>query len=161
MRLVAEAEQLVVVGEVHVPVECERSKVREVIEAVALKPGAKLQLKGEADGKEAAEEEPDTPSGGAGVTRDARADYGQPGEREDGRKGGNAGRVAGDVARDRTARDLASAELGDCGCQRRPGDGIQQPRPPGLSGLQGITLKMRSSGPFRSFVGENRATSRL
>ena len=54
MRLVAEAEQLVVVREIDIAIERERPQVGEIVEAVALQPRAELQLEREPDREEQA-----------------------------------------------------------------------------------------------------------
>jgi hypothetical protein len=51
VRLVPQSQHPVVVHEVHVAVERERTQVGEVVEAVALQPRAELELERDADGE--------------------------------------------------------------------------------------------------------------
>ena len=78
MRLVAEAEQLVVVGEVHVPVEGERAQVGEVVEAVALQPRAELQLQRDTNREEDGEDDVEAGFGRAGGPSKRRNDATAP-----------------------------------------------------------------------------------
>src|SRR5438093_6197027 len=57
MRLVLETEEPVVVREIDVVIEREGTHVREIVEAVALQPGAELQLEPEPHGEQGREEQ--------------------------------------------------------------------------------------------------------
>ena len=105
----AQAEQPVVVPEVHIPVEGERPQVREVIEAIALKAGAKRQLRRQSDGKQGRKE-------GLRPRPDHGAGY-RGGNRRDDTDGPCGGMPAGELVEDRSSGDLPRQKLED-GCAR-------------------------------------------
>ena len=119
VRLVAEAEQTVVVSELDVAIECQRAKVREVVEAVALQACAEIELGGDAAGEEGAEDEPEPPP-----ARQCRAgrhhSTGGQDRRHDGQQS-VIGPQSGQQFEWRAARHFARAQF-----QRDGGDGAHR-----------------------------------
>lgn len=160
LRFVGETKQRVVVREVNVVVEGERTQVCEVVEPVALQTRPELQLTrqphGEERGKDQRRPVPARSAMDAGRPRDDNRD-----KREDQQQSRCSGLVTSDAIDDRAAGDLSSAQFQDRGARGEPGDGVQQPRPGVDRRRQGTTLKIRNSAPGTSGDGEIRLISRL
>ena len=156
--LVAEAEHPVVVREIDVPVEGHRSKVGEVVEAVALEPRAELQLQGESDGEERAQDQPRGTPAFRGDDGDRRGDDREGDQRAHRRPYSEHG------VDERTTRHLPSREIDRGDSHDNPGAtayGARRARRRTCLSrtAQGFTFRMRSSEPGWSLVGLNRATS--
>ncbi len=121
--LAADADERVVVGQVHVVVVDDRPEEREVEEAVALETRAEALLCGEAGDEEHGEHEGDGPRGGrfAAAPEPAKAQQGSRGG-ESQHRARRRGRRAGQVVQDRLANDLPAANLGGVGQEAGGGE---------------------------------------
>ena len=113
LRLVLQAEEFVVVGEIDVAIEREGPQVREIVKAVALQPGAELQLEGKAHGEHGGKNQR-CPFPASPMDRISSVDQRRDDERDDEQERECSRRVLRKTADDGAARHFAGTQFENC-----------------------------------------------